>query len=83
MTEIADGTIKRKRKSRVSASSARENLVLGEMLRRGFDAQLGPTDHKVLVRAGDSPPRTIQVKAAHSRRGTSEALAFLGIMPTT
>ena len=56
MSEIADGKIKRKRKSRVSATSARENLVLGELLRRGFDAQLGPKEHEVFVRAGDSPP---------------------------
>jgi hypothetical protein len=53
---FTDEKIKRKRKSRISASSAHENLVLGELLRRGFDAQLGPTEHEVLVRAGDSLP---------------------------
>jgi hypothetical protein len=66
MSEIADGKIKRKRKSRVSASSAGENLVLSELLRREFDAQLGPREHEVLVRAGGRPPAPIQVKAAHS-----------------
>ena len=78
MSEIADGKIKRKRKSRVSANSARENVVLGELLRRGFDAQLGPREHQVLVRAGDSPPRTIQVKAAHSPPWYVRSASLLG-----
>src|SRR6516165_9770723 len=78
MSAIVDGKIKRKRKSRVSATSARENLVLGELLRRGFDAQLGPREHQVLVRAGDSPPRTILVKAAHSPPWYVRSASLLG-----
>ena len=64
MSEIADGKITRK--SRVSASSAGENLVLSELLRRGFDARVGRREHEVLVRVGDRRPAAIQVKAAHS-----------------
>jgi hypothetical protein len=76
MSEIADGKITRK--SRVSASSAGENLVLSELLRRGFDAQLGPRKHEVLVRAGDRPPAAIQVKAAHSPPWYVRSASLLG-----
>jgi hypothetical protein len=78
MSEIADGKIKRKRKSRVSASSAGENLVLSELLRRGFDARLGPREHEVLVGAGDLPPAAIQVKAAHSPPWYVRSASLLG-----
>jgi hypothetical protein len=60
MGEIARGKIRRKRKSRVSAG---EHLVMGELLRRGFDVQLSDREqHFVLVRASDSPPKAVQVK---------------------
>src|SRR6516165_5901864 len=78
MSEIADGIIKGKRKSRVSAGSARENLVLGELLRRGFDAQLGPGEHEVLVRAGGVSPTPIQIKAAHSPPWYVRSASLLG-----
>jgi hypothetical protein len=43
--------------------------VIGELLRRGFEAQLpefGSGKHGLLARIGDSPPKLIQVKTVHS-----------------
>jgi hypothetical protein len=39
--------------------------VFDELKKRGFDAQLGCRGHEMLVHAGDSTPRRIQVKTAH------------------
>jgi hypothetical protein len=64
MVETAGGKNRRKRRSRVPAG---EHLVMGELLRRGFDAQLSDREeHVMLIRAGDSPPKPIQVKTVHS-----------------
>jgi hypothetical protein len=64
MGEAAGGKNRRKRKSRGPVG---EHLVMGELLRRGFDAQLSNyEEHVVLVRAGDSPPKAAQVKTVHS-----------------
>jgi hypothetical protein len=52
--------------------------VLGESLRRGFDARLGPKEHEVLVRTGDLPPTPIQVKAAHSPPWYVRSASLLG-----
>jgi hypothetical protein len=60
MGEIEGERNRRKRKSRASAA---EHLVIGELLRRGFDVQLSDREqHFVLVQAGDSPPQAVQVK---------------------
>ena len=64
MSETAGGKNRRKRKSGVPAG---EDLVMGELLRRGFEVQLSDRrEHALLVRAGDSAPKPVQVKAAHS-----------------
>jgi hypothetical protein len=64
MGETASGKNRRKRKSRVSAA---EHLVMGELSRRGFDVELSTREqHFVLVRAGGSPPKAIQVKTVSS-----------------
>jgi hypothetical protein len=64
MSETAGGENRRKRKSRGPVG---EHLVMGELLRRGFDAQLSNhEEHVVLVRAGASPPKAVQVKTVYS-----------------
>ncbi len=62
MSDIADVKNRRKRKSRAPTG---EDLVMGELLRRGFEAQLlDRKEHVLLVQAGDSP-KSIQVKTVH------------------
>jgi hypothetical protein len=65
MREIVSGTNKTNRKSRVPSGFAGRHLVFGELKKRGFDAQLGPGEREMLVRAGNSPPTPIRVKTAH------------------
>jgi hypothetical protein len=64
MGELADGVKSATRKSRVAARFAGKHLVFDELKKRGFDAQLGPRENEMLVRAGDSPPTRVQVKTA-------------------
>jgi hypothetical protein len=64
MGKTAGGKTRRKRKSRVSAA---EHLVMGELSRRGFDVELSTREqHFVLVRAGGSSPKAVQVKTMRS-----------------
>jgi hypothetical protein len=64
MGGTAGGKNRRKRKSRVPAG---EDLVIGELLRRGFEAQLSDRkEHVLLVQAGHGAPKPIQVKTVHS-----------------
>jgi hypothetical protein len=66
MSEIAEERKARKRKPRVPASFVGERLVIGELLRRGFDAQLAnfsPRKHG-LARSG----RRLAAEA-HSSQG--------------
>ncbi len=64
MSETAGEKYRRKRKSRVPAG---EDLVIGELLRRGFEAQYSDRkEHVLLVRANDSAPKPVQVKTAHT-----------------
>jgi hypothetical protein len=65
MGELANVAGRTRRKSRIPAGFAGKHLVFGELIKRGFEAQLGPRKHELLVRAGDSPPRPIRVKTAH------------------
>jgi hypothetical protein len=69
---------KRRRKSRLSPSRAGEILVIGELLRRGFDAKLGPNKHEILVRAGDSLPKPIQVKVVLATPWYVRRASFVG-----
>jgi hypothetical protein len=76
MSETAGGRYRRKRKSRVPAG---EDLVMGELLRRGFEAQFSDRkEHVLLVRAGDSTPKPVQVKTAHSSRWYVRRASFDG-----
>ena len=44
-----------------------ERLAMDELSRRGFEAQLSDRkEHVLLVRAGDSAPKPVQVKTVHS-----------------
>jgi hypothetical protein len=71
MSETAGGKNRRKRKSRVPTG---EDLVMGELSRRGFEAQLSDRkEHVLLVRAGDSAPKAVQVKTG---RGGMSARFF-------
>jgi hypothetical protein len=68
MSETKQGS-RARRKFRVTAESAGKRLAIAELLRRGIDARLageGARKHDVLVCAGDSPPKAIQVKTVHS-----------------
>src|SRR5271157_17103 len=68
--------MRRKRKSSVPTG---EDLVMGELLRRGFEAQLSDRkEHVLLVQAGDSAPRPIQVKSAHSTPWYVRRASFAG-----
>ena len=76
MSETASGRNRRKRKSRVPAG---EDLVMGELLKRGFEAQLSDgKEHVLLVQAGGSAPKPIQVKTAHSTPWYVRRASFAG-----
>src|SRR5271166_4783544 len=76
MSETPGGIYRRKRKSRVPAG---EDLVMGELLRRGFEVQLSDRkEHVLLVQAGDSAPKPIQVKTVHSTPWYVRRASFVG-----
>src|SRR5579871_5638084 len=63
MTESAGKAIGRKRKSRIPVG---EVFVMGELLRRGFAAQLTSAKPCILlVQIGDAQPKPVQVKTVH------------------
>ena len=76
MSETPGGVYRRKRKSRVPAG---EDLVIGELLRRGFEVQLSDRkEHLLLVQAGDSAPKPVQVKTVHSTPWYVRRASFAG-----
>jgi hypothetical protein len=76
MNETAGRKNRRKRKSRVPAG---EDLVMGELLRRGFEARLSDRkEHVLLVRAGDSASKPVQVKTVHSTPWYVRRASFVG-----
>jgi hypothetical protein len=74
----ANGARRTRRKSHIPAGFAGKHLVFGELKKRGFDAQLGPREHEMLVRAGDSPQRPIRVKTAHVAPWYDRRASFVG-----
>jgi hypothetical protein len=69
MSETAEEKNRRKRKSHVPAEDAGKHLVMAELLRRGFEAELAGATHEkhdVLVRVGGSRPKPIQIRTVHS-----------------
>ena len=76
MSETPGGIYRRKRKSRVPAG---EDLVVGELLRRGFEVQLSDRkEHLLLVQAGGSAPKPVQVKTVHSTPWYVRRASFVG-----
>jgi hypothetical protein len=78
MGELASGPNRTRRKRRVPAGFASKHLVFGELKKRGFDAQLGPREHEMLVRAGDSPPMPVRVKTVHVTPWYVQRASFVG-----
>jgi hypothetical protein len=63
MSQTAGEKVGRKRKSRVPVG---EHLVLCELLRRGFVAQLTGSRHRILlVQVDDARPEPVRVKTVH------------------
>jgi hypothetical protein len=63
MSETADEGNGRKPKARTTAG---ERLAMDELSRRGFEAQLSDRrEHVLLVRTGDSAPKSVRVKTVH------------------
>jgi hypothetical protein len=62
--------LSKKRKSGIPTGNADEYFVMGELLRRGFDAQLADRNTKgydlVVGRSDDAALRTVQVKTVRS-----------------
>jgi hypothetical protein len=77
VSEVPDGTNRTKRKPRVPVGFAGQHLVLCELKKRGFDAQLGPVND-MLVRAGDAPPTPVRVKTTHVTRWYVRWTSFVG-----
>ena len=81
MSEIANETERRKRRSRVPATSVGKHLVVGELLRRGFEARLANVSsggHDVLVCSSDMPPQRIRVRTVHSAPWYVRRASFVG-----
>jgi hypothetical protein len=69
MRETADEKKRRRRKYPATAESTGKHLVMTELLRRGFEAELAGASyekHDVLVRVRGFPPKPICVKTVHS-----------------
>ena len=69
MSETADDQKRRKQKYHATAKSIGRRLVMAEVLRRGFEAELAGASYEkrdMLVWARDSSPKRIQVKAVRS-----------------
>ncbi len=69
MRETADEKKRRRRKYPATAESTGKHLVMTELLRRGFEAELAGASyekHDVLVRVRGFLPKPICVKTVHS-----------------
>jgi hypothetical protein len=76
---------RRKQKYHVTAESTGKHLVMAELLRRGFHAELAGASYEkydMLVWVRDSPPKSIQIKTVHSTPWyvRSEALPSVRMM---
>lgn len=70
MDELADEPEKKKRKSGVPTGNAGEYLVMGELLRRGFDAQLADRNTKgydLVAGPHDASLNRVQVKTVRQQ----------------
>ena len=69
MRETADEKKRRRRKHPATAEHTGKYLVMSELLRRGFEAELAGASyekHDMLVRVGGSRPKPIRIKTVHS-----------------
>ena len=69
MRETADEKRRRKRKDHVSAEDTGKHLVMTELLRRGFEADLAGANFEkrdMLVWVRGSRPKPIRIKTVHS-----------------
>ncbi len=67
MSATPEVSAKKKRRSRIPAGPAGARLVMDELVKRGFDAQLADRatrKYDVLVGSG-SPPKPVHVRAVH------------------
>ena len=71
MSEVATAETKKKRKSGIPTGNADEYLVMGELLRRGFDAQLADRNtrgYDLLAGAHNDPIlKKVQVKTVRAQ----------------
>jgi len=70
LNELADGSEKKKRKSGIPTGNAGEYLVMGELLRRGFDAQLADRNTKgydLVAGPHDASLKRVQVKTVRQQ----------------
>ena len=69
MRETADEKKRRRRRYPDTAESTGKHLVMTELLRRGFEAELAGASyekHDMLVRVCGSQPKPIRIKTVHS-----------------
>ncbi len=69
MSAIPESKAKRKRRSRLPAGRASAQLVMDELLKRGFDAKLADRRTKkydLLVGLSGSPLKPVHVRAVHA-----------------
>ena len=82
MSGAADKKKTRKRKYPVPAEFTGKDLVMAELLRRGFDAELAGASYEkndMFVRVCGSGPNPIQIRTVHSRRGTCGGICLLSV----
>jgi hypothetical protein len=81
MTDFAEGQKVKKRKSGIPSGNAGEYLVTGELLRRGFDAQLADRNTKgydLLAGRANRRMRRIQVKTVRTAPWYISRSSFVG-----
>ena len=69
MRETADEKKRRRRKYPATAKSTGKHLVMTELLRRGFEAELAGASyekHDMIVWVSGSQPKPIRIKTVHS-----------------
>jgi len=76
---------KKKRKPRIPTGNAGEYFVMGELLRRGYDAQLADRNTKgydlLVGRSTDLALRKVQVKSVRAERWFVRPADFTGDRP--
>jgi len=68
--KVSNGAPKRKRRAGIPTGNAGEYFVMGELLRRGYDAQLADRNtqnYDILVGLPDEPMRRVQVKTVRAQ----------------